>query len=79
MQVLPKIKTGIQGLDEITFGGFPKGRPTLICGGPGCGKTLMAIEFIDWAGNCWSVSGVQVGETAVALIDFQIPPFTVAA
>ncbi len=46
MQALPKIKTGIEGLDEITFGGLPKGRPTLICGGPGCGKTLMAVEFI---------------------------------
>src|SRR4026208_974178 len=46
MQVLPKAKTGIQGLDEITFGGLPQGRPTLICGGPGCGKTLMAVEFI---------------------------------
>jgi circadian clock protein KaiC len=46
MQLLPKAKTGIQGLDEITFGGLPQGRPTLICGGPGCGKTLMAVEFI---------------------------------
>ena len=43
---LPKVLTGIQGLDEITFGGLPKGRPTLICGGPGCGKTLLAMEFL---------------------------------
>lgn len=43
---LPKVLTGIQGLDEITFGGLPKGRPTLICGGPGCGKTLFAMEFL---------------------------------
>ena len=43
---LPKIPTGIKGLDEITGGGLPKGRPTLICGSAGCGKTLMAIEFI---------------------------------
>ncbi|MBC7877070.1 MAG: circadian clock protein KaiC [Anaerolineales bacterium] len=43
---LPKAPTGIQGLDEITGGGFPKGRPTLICGGPGCGKTLLAMEFL---------------------------------
>src|SRR6187402_2581288 len=43
---LPKSKTGISGLDEITKGGLPTGRPTLICGGPGCGKTLMSIEFI---------------------------------
>ena len=38
MQQLAKAKTGIHGLDEITFGGLPKGRTTLICGGPGCGK-----------------------------------------
>src|SRR5690349_1436150 len=41
-----KAPTGIQGLDEITGGGFPKGRPTLICGGPGCGKTILAMEFL---------------------------------
>src|SRR5262245_4585147 len=44
--LLRKAKTGINGLDEITAGGLPQGRPTLICGGPGCGKTLFAIEFI---------------------------------
>jgi circadian clock protein KaiC len=43
---LPKSPTGIRGLDEITNGGLPSGRPTLVCGGPGCGKTLLAIEFI---------------------------------
>ena len=43
---LPKCLTGIQGLDEITDGGLPRGRPTLICGGPGCGKTLFAAEFL---------------------------------
>ena len=43
---LPKCPTGIKGLDEITQGGLPLGRPTLICGGAGCGKTLMAMEFI---------------------------------
>ncbi len=43
---LPKAPSGIQGLDEITGGGLPKGRPTLICGGPGCGKTLLAMEFL---------------------------------
>ena len=41
-----KCPTGIRGLDEITGGGLPKGRPTLICGGPGCGKTLLAMEFL---------------------------------
>jgi len=43
---LPKAKTGIQGLDEITGGGLPRGRPTLVCGGAGCGKTMLAAEFI---------------------------------
>jgi circadian clock protein KaiC len=43
---LPKAATGIQGLDEITGGGFPRGRPTLICGSAGAGKTLLATEFL---------------------------------
>jgi len=43
---LLKSPTGIQGLDEITGGGLPKGRPTLVCGGAGCGKTLLAMEFL---------------------------------
>jgi circadian clock protein KaiC len=43
---LPKSLTGIIGLDEITEGGLPTGRPTLICGDAGCGKTLMSVEFI---------------------------------
>ena len=43
---LPKCPTGIQGLDEITGGGLPQGRPTLVCGSAGCGKTLLAMEFL---------------------------------
>src|SRR5262245_466126 len=43
---LPKAPTGIQGLDEVTGGGIPRGRPTLVCGGAGCGKTLLAMEFL---------------------------------
>jgi circadian clock protein KaiC len=43
---LSKSPTGIPGMDEITGGGLPKGRPTLIAGGAGCGKTLFAIEFL---------------------------------
>lgn len=43
---LPKNPTGIKGLDEITGGGLPRGRPTLVCGGAGCGKTLLAAEFL---------------------------------
>jgi circadian clock protein KaiC len=43
---LAKCPTGIRGLDEITGGGLPRGRPTLVCGGTGCGKTLLAVEFL---------------------------------
>ncbi|MDX6513908.1 MAG: circadian clock protein KaiC [Gaiellaceae bacterium] len=43
---LPKTPTGISGLDEVTGGGLPTGRPTLLCGPAGCGKTLLALEFI---------------------------------
>jgi len=40
------VATGISGLDEVTAGGLPWGRPTLVCGPAGCGKTLLAIEFL---------------------------------
>ncbi len=43
---LPKSRTGIQGLDEITGGGLPAGRPTLVCGSAGSGKTMLAMEFL---------------------------------
>ena len=43
---LEKTPTGISGLDEVTGGGLPRGRPTLICGPAGCGKTLLALEFL---------------------------------
>src|SRR3954470_4551652 len=43
---IEKAPTGILGLDEITGGGLPAGRPTLVCGGPGCGKTLFAMQFL---------------------------------
>jgi circadian clock protein KaiC len=45
-KTLRKSFTGIRGLDEITGGGLPTGRPTLVCGGAGCGKTLLAMEFL---------------------------------
>jgi circadian clock protein KaiC len=54
---LKKVSTGIKGLDEVTGGGLPAGRATLICGGPGCGKTLLATSFI--------VQGARNGEPAV--------------
>jgi circadian clock protein KaiC len=43
---LEKARTGIAGFDEVTNGGVPKGRPTIVCGGPGCGKTMFAVEFL---------------------------------
>jgi circadian clock protein KaiC len=46
IQTLEKSLTGISGFDEITKGGVPKGRPTIVCGGPGCGKTMFALEFL---------------------------------
>lgn len=55
---LPKAPTGIQGLDEITGGGLPRGRPTLVCGGAGCGKTLLAMEFL-------ARGAIQYGEPGV--------------
>ncbi len=43
---LPKTPTGIEGLDEITNGGLPAGRTTLVCGGTGCGKTVLGMQFL---------------------------------
>ncbi|MHB8780675.1 MAG: circadian clock protein KaiC [Candidatus Geothermincolia bacterium] len=55
--VLEKALTGIRGLDEVTAGGLPRGRPTLVVGNAGCGKTLLAMQFV--------VNGVQSGEPGV--------------
>ena len=44
--VLPKAPTGIRGLDEITRGGLPRGRTTLVAGGAGSGKTLLGLQFL---------------------------------
>jgi circadian clock protein KaiC len=55
---LPKAPTGIQGLDEITGGGFPRGRPTLICGSAGAGKTLLAMEFLVRGATEYNEPGV---------------------
>jgi KaiC/GvpD/RAD55 family RecA-like ATPase len=45
-RVLEKCRTGIEGVDDITSGGLPKGRPTLVAGTAGCGKTLFPLEFL---------------------------------
>ncbi len=54
----PKTPTGIDGLNEITNGGFPKGRPTLICGSAGCGKTLLAMQFLIKGATDYNEPGV---------------------
>src|SRR5271157_5930133 len=66
---LQKCPTGIQGLDEITGGGFPRGRATLVCGGAGCGKTLLASEFLVRGATEFGEAGVFVSfeETDVEL------------
>jgi len=59
-KTLPKSPTSIQGFDEITGGGLPKGRPTLVCGGAGCGKTLFAIEFLVRGVTVYNEPGVFI-------------------
>ena len=61
---------GIAGFDEITFGGLPRGRPTLVCGGAGCGKTLFAMEFLVRGARDFGEPGVFMSfeETADDLI-----------
>src|SRR5476651_1823136 len=55
---LPKALTGIHGFDEVTGGGLPKGRPTLISGGAGSGKTLFALEFLVRGATQYGEPGV---------------------
>jgi circadian clock protein KaiC len=66
---LKKCLTGIQGLDEITIGGIPKGRPTLLTGGAGSGKTLIALEFLVKGATEYNEPGVFIAfeETAEEL------------
>ncbi|RIZ66738.1 MAG: circadian clock protein KaiC [Methylococcales bacterium] len=58
MQQLLKTPTGINGLDEITEGGLPLGRLTLVCGGTGCGKTLLAMEYLVRGATQFNEPGV---------------------
>jgi circadian clock protein KaiC len=55
---LEKARTGIAGFDEITGGGVPKGRPTIVCGGAGCGKTMFAVEFLVRGATQFAEPGV---------------------
>lgn len=58
MAKLEKAPTGILGLDEITGGGLPQGRPTLICGGAGSGKTMLAMTFLEYGARKCDEPGV---------------------
>ena len=78
---LQKAPTGIPGFDEVTAGGLPKGRPSLICGGAGCGKSLFAVEFLVRGALQYGEPGVlmtfeesyQDIEKNVASLGFNIP------
>src|SRR5688572_9058204 len=80
-QLLAKAPTGIAGLDEITAGGFPRGRPTLICGAAGCGKTLLAMEFLVRGATQYGEPGVIISfeesahdlATNVRALGFDVP------
>lgn len=63
---LSKARTGVAGLDEILHGGLPAGRPTLVCGGPGCGKTTLAMEFL--------VRGAREFDEPGLFVSFEEPP-----
>jgi circadian clock protein KaiC len=60
LRLLPKVATGIEGLDEITGGGLPRGRTTLVCGSAGCGKTMLAMEFLVRGAKQYGEAGVFV-------------------
>jgi circadian clock protein KaiC len=66
---IPKAPTGIQGLDAVTLGGLPAGRPTLICGSAGCGKTLFGMTFLVKGATEYGEPGVLMSfeETAADL------------
>jgi circadian clock protein KaiC len=78
---MPKAPTGIRGLDEITRGGLPGGRPTLVCGGAGSGKTLLALTFLVNGAVLFNEPGVLMtfeenGEEIandVASLGFDVP------
>src|SRR5580698_5903848 len=58
--VLQKLPTGIEGFDQITGGGLPRGRMTLVMGGPGCGKTIFALQTLVNGARQWGERGIFV-------------------
>jgi circadian clock protein KaiC len=81
LEPLEKCPTGISGLDEITEGGLPRGRPTLVCGSAGSGKTLLGMEFLIRGITSFNEPGVFMAfeESAqelaenVASLGFDVP------
>ena len=81
---LTKVPSGIAGLDDITGGGLPAGRPTLVCGGPGSGKTLVGLSFLVNGARQYGEPGVLISfeESAqdlacdVASLGFDLPGLT---
>ncbi|MBT6492851.1 MAG: hypothetical protein HOK97_23980 [Deltaproteobacteria bacterium] len=65
-KLIQKAPTGIAGLDDITEGGLPKGRPSLICGTAGCGKTLISTYFLAHGAKKYNEPGV--------FVSFEEPP-----
>ena len=80
---IEKSPSGIPGLDEITEGGLPKGRPTLVCGAAGCGKTVLGMEFLVRGARDYDEPGVFMAfeettpelEANFASMDFDVPAF----
>src|SRR5579885_2574446 len=85
-ETIPKCPTGIAGLDEVTEGGLPRGRPTLVCGSAGCGKTLLSVEFLVRGAVQYGEPGVFVSfeepsqdiEKNVASLGFDLPALEAA-
>jgi circadian clock protein KaiC len=83
---LAKVPSGIAGLDEITDGGLPAGRPTLVCGGPGSGKTLVGLSFLVNGARHFGEPGVLISfeestrdlACDVASLGFDLPALTAA-
>ena len=81
LRSLAKCPTGIRGLDDVTEGGLPRGRATLVSGGAGCGKTLLAMEFVVRGARDFGEPGVFMAfeETGaelarnVASLGFDLP------
>lgn len=67
---LIKVPSGIEGLDKITHGGFPQGRPVLVSGGPGCGKTLLGMQFL--------IEGISAYNEPGVLMSFEETPADLA-